>query len=297
MNAGISNIKQRRSGVKRFLSLGAGVQSSYLLLQAATGVRAPYDYAIFANTKREPRKVMEWLGWLKEEVARSKYPFPIIEVSAGDLGAEAVRVRTSKKTGNRYVKTLLPAYVAKANGKRAMMGRRCTVDYKIRVLTKTQRKLAKVPRARRGVTPKVMAEITVGFSYDEWQRMKPNEEKWAVNVFPLVDEKVTRDQCIAWVEETYGRTPPKSACVFCPFHGDAYWQQMKDQEPEEFAQAVQFDTDLRAAAEAQTGTARLQGAVYLHESLRPLSQVVFKDTPERAQQEQFGFNCAGLCGV
>jgi hypothetical protein len=128
MNAGISNIKQRRSGVKRFLSLGAGVQSSYLLLQAATGVRAPYDYAIFANTKREPRKVMEWLGWLKEEVARSKYPFPIIEVSAGDLGAEAVRVRTSKKTGNRYVKTLLPAYVAKANGKRAMMGRRCTVD-------------------------------------------------------------------------------------------------------------------------------------------------------------------------
>jgi hypothetical protein len=283
--------------VIRFLSFGAGVQSSTLLLQAARGERAPFDYALFANTKREPRKVMDWLEWVKREVARSKHPIPIIEVTAGDLGTEAVRVRTSKKTGNRYVKTLLPAYVAKANGKRAMMGRRCTVDYKIRVLTKWQRRLAKVPRAKKGVVPKVMAEITVGFSYDEWQRMKPNAEPWAVNVFPLVDEKVTRDDCIAWVEKTYGVTPPKSACIFCPFHGDAYWQSMKDEEPGEFAQAVQFDRDLRAAAEAQTGTARLQGAVYLHESLKPLDQVVFKDTPERAQVEQFGFNCAGMCGV
>ena len=283
--------------MKRFLSLGAGVQSSYLLLQAARGVRAPYDYAIFANTKREPQKVMDWLAWMREEVARSKYPIPIIEVTAGDLGAEAVKMRVSKKTGNHYVKTLLPAYVAKPNGKRAMMGRRCTVDYKIRVLTRMQRKLAKVPRAKRGVVPKVMAEVTVGFSYDEYQRMKPNDQPWAINVFPLVDEKVTRRDCEVWVEETYGRTPPKSACIFCPFHGDDYWQQMKDKEPGEFAQAVKFDRDLRHAAESQTGTARLQGQVFLHQSLVPLDQVQFKDTPERAQVEQFGFNCAGLCGV
>jgi hypothetical protein len=283
--------------VMRFLSLGAGVQSSYLLLQAARGIRAPYDYAIFANTKREPQKVMDWLAWMREEVARSKHPIPIIEVTAGDLGAEAVRVRTSKKTGNQYVKTLLPAYVAKKNGEKSMMGRRCTVDYKLRVLTKTQRRLAKVHRKKRGVTAKVMAEVTIGFSFDEWQRMKPNREPWAINVFPLVAEKVTRHDCELWVEETYGRTPPKSACIFCPFHGDEYWQSMKDKEPDEFAQAVQFDHDLRAAAEAQTGTARLRGKVYLHQSLRPLDQVKFTDTPDHFQVELFGAECEGLCGV
>ena len=43
--------------MKRFLSLGAGVQSSTLALMIANGELEPVDSAIFADTGWEPRKV------------------------------------------------------------------------------------------------------------------------------------------------------------------------------------------------------------------------------------------------
>jgi hypothetical protein len=113
----------------RFLSLGAGRQSSYLLLKYARGELPPIDAAGFADTKAEPKKVYHWLRWLKEQVDASPHPFPIYEVTAStELTNEATRVRVSQKTGFTYVRSLLPAFVAKPDGKRALMGRRCTTE-------------------------------------------------------------------------------------------------------------------------------------------------------------------------
>jgi len=246
-----------------------------------------------ADTRREPRKVYEWYEWLIDEVGRSPVPIPMHLVSGGDLGAEALRLRVSKKTGNRYLKTLLPAYVAKPDGGRSLMGRRCTTDYKIRVLNKAQRRLAKVPRGCR--TPVV--EVTIGISIDEWMRVKPNAEPWAVNVHPLVDEHISRHDCEVWLWKHYRKIAPKSACKMCPFHGDDYWARMRATQPEEFAEAVQFDHELRATARLQTGSARLAGDVFLHQSLRPLDEVEFSSVPERFQLDLFGAECEGLCGV
>ena len=49
--------------MKRFLSLGAGVQSSTLALMIAHGELEPVDAAIFADTGWEPKKVYVWLDW------------------------------------------------------------------------------------------------------------------------------------------------------------------------------------------------------------------------------------------
>lgn len=51
----------------RILSLGAGVQSSVLLLMSARGELPPLDAAVFADTRWEPRAVYEHLDWLEEE--------------------------------------------------------------------------------------------------------------------------------------------------------------------------------------------------------------------------------------
>lgn len=51
----------------RVLSLGAGVQSSVLLLMSARGLLPRLDAAVFADTKWEPRAVYEHLGWLEAE--------------------------------------------------------------------------------------------------------------------------------------------------------------------------------------------------------------------------------------
>ena len=52
----------------RILSLGAGVQSSTMALMANEGAFGPLpDYAIFADTGWEPKKVYEHLDWLKSK--------------------------------------------------------------------------------------------------------------------------------------------------------------------------------------------------------------------------------------
>jgi hypothetical protein len=279
--------------VFKALSLGAGVQSSRLLLESARGERPRFDAAIMADTQREPREVYEWYDWLTEEVARSPVPIPMYVVSAGDLGDAALRVRVSKKTGNTYVKTLLPAYVAKPNGKTALMGRRCTTDYKVRVLEKMQRRLAKVPRGCK--TP--IVEVTIGISIDEWIRVKPAKAQWAKNAHPLVDERISRRDCETWLWKKYGKIAPKSACIFCPFHGDEYWKNLQNKHPEDFASAVKFDQDLRSVARLQTGTAKLVGDVFLHSSLQPLDEIVFGGVPDHLQVDMFESECEGLCGV
>src|SRR3990167_1746351 len=116
------------------ISLGAGVQSSTMALMAAHGEITPMpDCAIFADTQQEPKSVYTWLDWLEKQL-----PFPVYRVTAGDLGLEPLRIRTSKKSGNRYSRTLIPVFTTKPDGGKGMLGRRCTKDFK---LTPVVRKL------------------------------------------------------------------------------------------------------------------------------------------------------------
>lgn len=56
--------------VLRILSLGAGVQSSTVLLMAARGeLEYEIDGAIFSDTQWEPKVVYDWLAFLEEQVA------------------------------------------------------------------------------------------------------------------------------------------------------------------------------------------------------------------------------------
>ena len=53
----------------KVLSLGAGVQSTTVLLMSLRGELPKLDAAIFANTQWEPQAVYEHLGWLMTESA------------------------------------------------------------------------------------------------------------------------------------------------------------------------------------------------------------------------------------
>jgi hypothetical protein len=143
----------------------------------------------------------------------------------------------------------------------------------------------------------VYCTTAIGISWDEAERMKPSKEAWAQNYWPLVEMKITRQDCLEWMDKMGFPQPPRSACTYCPFHSDAEWRRLRDEEPEEFAHAIEVDETLRTMARQCTGTARLAGDVYLHSSLIPLKDVVFSDVPEHAQVNQFVNACEGLCGV
>jgi len=96
--------------VKRFLSLGAGVQSSTLALMIAHGELDPVDAAIFADTQWEPRKVYEWLDWLEAEIQRCPHPFPVYRVTQGSLREGIVQ----KQAGVRVAQ--VPWHLLMPNG-------------------------------------------------------------------------------------------------------------------------------------------------------------------------------------
>lgn len=269
------------------LSLGAGVQSSTLALMAAAGEVTPMpSAAIFSDTKAEPASVYKWLDWLEKRL-----PFPVHRVTAGSLTDVSLRIRQHRsKPGAIWAKSLIPAYVANPDGTRGLMGRSCTADHKLRPLLKLQRKLAGVKRGEK----EVRAVTWIGISLDEVHRMKPSRDSWAQNRWPLIEMEMTRHDCLRWMESHGYPKPPRSACVYCPFQSDHEWRRLRDEEPVEFARAVQFERDLQ---DVKRKTTIINGVPFLHKSLRPLSEVDFSTDAERGQLSMFGNECEGMCGV
>lgn len=276
-----------------FLSLGAGVQSSTIALMAAHGEITPMpDAAIFADTQAEPASVYRWLEWLEKQL-----PFPVHRVSRGDLTKESLTLREFKDDSSRHwVKSLIPAFIENPDGTRGIMGRQCTFSYKVEQLEKAARRLGNIKRGQKEIT----VTQWIGISWDEIQRIKPARVPWSQHRWPLVELRMGRRDCLRWMKDRGYPTPPRSACVYCPFHSDREWRRLKDEEPQEFARAIQFEKDLQAA-KAKTDNQR--GVPFLHPSLVPLDQVDFRTDIERGQlslwleEQSFGNECEGMCGV
>ena len=267
------------------LSLGAGVQSTTLALMAEHGEIEKPVAAIFADTQAEPESVYRHLDWLE-----SKLSYPVYRVTAGNLMDDSVRIRTSKLSGKKYMKGAIPAFVLKPDGGKGLLGRQCTADYKIRVLTQKARTLCDWKRGeKRG-----LVNLWIGISRDEIIRMKPSREAWIEHSWPLIDMNVTRQGCLNWMKAHGYPEPPRSACVFCPFHSDAEWTRLKTQEPAEFARAVAYEKRLQEAGRNQE---ILKGIPYLHDSMQSLETVEFENRPSHPQLDLWGNECEGMCGV
>lgn len=263
------------------ISLGAGVQSSAMALMAALGEITPMPLcAVFADTQAEPASVYEWLDWLRKEL-----PFPVHRVTRGSLREQALRVRTSE-AGNKYLKHGIPVFVDDGSGKVGTFMRHCTLDFKIEVIT---RKLAEIRRAmgKRHVVQ------WVGISWEEKHRMKLSRLSYITNTWPLVERHITRQKCLEWMREHGFPEPPRSACDMCPYHSDKEWKRLRDDEPQAFQNAVEFETRYQ---DSWRQVDQMRGVPYLHRSLVPLSEVNF-DQQNNGQIDLFGNECEGLCGV
>ena len=265
----------------RFLSLGAGVQSSTLALMAGKGEIQPPTAAIFADTGDEPAAVYEWLRWLT-----SRLPFPVVTVrhkSNMPLSEAAMNVRTAK-SGNRYTKHTIPVFMRSPEGGMGLAQRYCTLDFKVDPIRRY---------VRSQVGKKGKAIVYIGISRDEVIRMKPSQVPWIENRWPLIDLGMTRKDCLAWMEKNGYPTPPRSACVYCPYHSDAEWRRLKTDEPEAFQTAVDFEKRYQIALSTTT---LLRGTPYLHRSGQALETVDF-DAVDNQMDLVWGSECEGMCGV
>lgn len=274
-----------------FISLGAGVQSSAMLLMAAHGEITPTPQAaIFADTQDEAPSIYRWLDWLEAEVSRCPNPIPIHRVTRGRLSARALEMRVTAD-GRKYSKTDIPFHTLSSDGKVGMIPQRaCTYDFKIKPILSFQRAAAKVKRGQKNIT----VTSWIGISLDEIYRMKPSREKWCQHRWPLVELGMKRHDCILWMERKGYPRPPRSSCVYCPFHSDAEWRRLRDEEPEAFNRAVEFE---RALQYVKSTSTNFSSTPFLHKQCVPLDQVDLSTDAERGQWSLWANECEGMCSV
>lgn len=254
----------------RILNLGAGVQSSTLLLMACHG-ELEVDRAIFADTGHEPEPVYEWMDWLQ---ARSSIPIDVVREPRATLGGAVME-------GWAAIPVHTPQGPARA--------RSCTDKFKVRPIERRIRELLELgPRAN---PQEVLVTQLFGISLDEVQRVKPNPHRWIRNEWPLLDRRMTRDDCLTWLADRGYPEPPKSACYFCPYRSRPGWTWLREAAPRDFQRAVEFEAELQARSE---GGAKVNGGLraqpFLHPSLRPLPMVDLGRPAGTADDE-----CTGVC--
>lgn len=244
----------------KIISMGWGTQSFTLAAMVAFGELEPVDAAIHADTTHESRLTYEfaarWTGWLDER------------------GVRVVTVKPVDSEVNRRGGVSIPAYTT-TNG---WLHRNCTDDWK---RTPVRRWL----QSNRNGQP---VEQWLGISLDEYQRMRESDVKYITTRWPLIERRMTRADCVTWLDAHGLEVPPKSACTFCPYHSTAEWRRIK-QTPEDWREAVDVDRAIRKA--------RPPHDLFVHPSRKPLEDVDLRTETERGQLSLWDNECSGICGV
>ena len=297
-------------GRPHYLSLGCGIQSTALFLMACHGEVEPgLNAAVFADTGWEREKTYEMFQFCQE--MGEKHGIPVHHVQSGNI-------RTDSLDTDRNRFAALPFYINSAHlvtveeqlGKlmkdvdeglmlpeiadmmadqlkeywskddTVMLQRQCTKDYKIAPIKKLIRRVEKASK-------KNPVYLWLGISMDEITRISPSDAKYQIKRFPLVEKRLTRNDCVKWLEKHDYPVPVKSSCVGCPFHSDDVWRELT---PEEYADACDFDEGVRDRVLGNKKTNWKDNRAWLHRSRKPLRERPLKNEPSHEQEE-----CTGHC--
>lgn len=289
-------------------SFGGGVQSTAMLLLMREGEIKKPDLAVFADPGNEPKKVIDHI----ENVC-----VPIFK----EIGVKFVTAKygdffPSESLGDHFFdhknhvnKTLtrsasIPFYTKSKDGKiQEMLPRHCTGDAKINVVNKIIKRELGIDSFSQ-TTKKI--KLMIGISLDEIQRMSINKIKKIQNYYPLImddasdikkaywaKKQYTRHECIELCNR-HGITPPRSACVFCPYNNHKAWANMKKNDPDSFEQAIKWDEKIRSIKEFP------EMILFVHPKRIPLKDIDFNESQLNMFDEiDHGFNaeCEGMCGI
>ena len=178
----------------RFLSFGAGVQSTALLLMDA------YDEVVFADTQGEKPETYDHLRinvlpYVKEKGIK----FTVLD-------AEVEGYKSLEEYCLRYKMTP------------SRQNRWCTEKFKIRRIARYIKESGHKP-----------ATAVMGISWDEMQRMHISHSRAYDFEYPLVDKRLTREDCRKVILDHGWALPVKSGCWFCPFSRRLDWKHLYEQ--------------------------------------------------------------------
>ena len=305
----------------RVLSLGGGTQSCALALMSASGELPRLDHVVFADTQGEVPETYEYLDYLRGRLEAAGIPLHV--VTAGNLEAGLLGQRMSGQPSPPAHMTVPGKDPGRLNAYR------CSYDFKRRVVAAQVKRLC----GKRGEWKRSNVEQWMGFSTDESHRARDAEEcrcghnrtvrrgktvelihseasgcarcpcaafdPWMVNVWPLRDLGMRRDDTIAWFAANGHPTPPRSACWFCPNSRNVRWRALRDEHPDLWDRACIIDESIRDVGDFRDRskqTFKPGTRFFLHEqrvALRVANLDV--DGPDDAQGSLFDVAVDGDC--
>jgi hypothetical protein len=243
----------------RVLSLGWGVQSWTLAAMAALGEIEPIDFAVHADTTHEASgtyaHATKWTPWLEER------------------GVKVVTVQPERADAveNAYSGSVqIPAFTLSSKGSLGQVRRQCTNRWKIQPIRKYLRTV-------------LPSRPEPGISWDEALRIRDSDVKYVTHEYPLVDRRIRRTDCTAWLTAHDLDVPPKSSCVFCPYHNRVAWQELKRVGGDDWDHAVMVDEAIR---DKRSKAANLQ--LFIHPFRKPLAEAISIPEDVGAKQLMFG---------
>jgi hypothetical protein len=261
----------------RFVSWGCGVQSTTLCVMSTMNLIPRVDAVITADTLWEHSytyKIRDlYKNWLEEREIRVEI------VNNGDI-----RIPTEHAN--------LPLWTSKSG---APLRRQCTGEYKIVPIRRKIRELCGISQLNVGRTKRGLAVLYLGISYDEAERMRDSDRNYIINEYPLVDMKITRQDCIEFLKKCNLSVPMKSACVICPYQGAERWQYIKENYPDEFKQAVEYDKLIREPSISMSKRGHGDLKLYLWKKLKPLDD---EDFTQYIKENDYNDICdSGYCFI
>jgi len=261
------------------IAWGLGVCSTAMAAMSALGDLPPVDLVLNCDP-----------GWERERsyVMRAWY--------TSWLGGKGVRVE-SLPTGNvREQAVDQHMHIPLWTDTGGPLQRQCTGRYKTRPAKRRGRELlgyhaTKPPHPRPGAL-----EQWIGFTLDEWHRMKDSRVRFIVNRFPLVERKITRGDCVDYLEELDLPVPVRSACACCPYRRPSEWMAIRDAEPRTWQDLLAFDEQIRTAAAGLDGSSA--SALFVYKAggqARPLAEADLEADAARERTVEW-FQLPLLCG-
>lgn len=232
---------------------------------SALGELPKVDFAIHADTTHERSATYTFA---------SKYALWLCS-----QGVQVVTVKnTASELGQRQVVDI-PAFTrSTANGINGQIRRQCTQDWKIAPMRRWLQEHRNSP-----------VEMWIGISWDESQRMRQSDVRYITHAWPLIEKRMTRADCIRWLQDHYLEVPPKSSCVFCPYHNKAAWREMRLSGNGDWQKAVEVDEAIRKA--------RLPYDLFVHPSRRPLCEIGENIDAQPSFFDMESEECGGYCFV
>lgn len=241
----------------RIFSYGGGRQSNAVLVMTAWKI-LQYDAFLFSNVGEDSENP-DTLAYVRD-IARpfaERNGIEFIELRR-EIRGQPVTVYQKAMEQNRTI----PLPVRLSTG--AFGNRICTMDWKINLIARWTKK--------HGATKDNPATVGLGISLDEFHRARTDSGiAWQLLEYPLIERRMTLEDCRLMILDGGLPEPPKSACYFCPFQSPAKWKQLRAEKPDLFQKAVELEKRLNEKRDALG-----RDTVYLHGALRPLDKAVDK---------------------